>query len=341
MANSVIPSGTDVIWSLTTKTKKHPYNFNTDRIQQSEYGTDGPFNIVVNEDVIFNTPRQVASSVNELERMAGEKSLVLEAALLTSKSTLSPIIGSERLSALTVHTLLDSTNLQGNGSTNIPELDEVDRLVSGSVTYSNLNGNEIDLSYDADEEIGANLNNIVVGNYIEIDGTNSGTFLVLNKEYSPGGTPEILFTLRAIDGQSLSEISESVTITQYKNFIDEISPEFAQNSARYICRKMVLSQPAIGLRISMAASVQPGSEIEVYYRTQSDQSKRFEDLPYTKAVIDAQPTFSQNREDFRDYVFTVDNLSSFTAFSVKVVLKGGNPSTPPILKDFRAIALGT
>lgn len=343
MSNSVIPVGTDVIWSLRTLTKQHPYNFSTDSIQQAKYTQDGPFNIIVNDDIVFDTPRQISSPVNF------GKSLILTAALKTTKSTLSPIIGTERLSAIAVNSVIDSTNAFGNGSTNVPELDEVVRLDDGTVTFLNLDldNNKIDFSYtNIETQLVLNLNEIVVGNYIKIDGTlNAGTFLVLNKQYSSNNTNEIQFTIRLVEPVDLNTVlatgSTSATITQYKNFIEEISSENATGSARYVCRKMVLSQPAIGLRISLAASVQKDSEIEVYYKIQSDQSVPFDSIIYEKATVDAAPPPSENDEDFRDYVFTVNNLSSFTTFAVKVVLKGGNPANPPLLKDFRAIALGT
>ena len=42
---------------------------------------------------------------------------------------------------------------------------------------------------------------------------------------------------------------------------------------------------------------------------------------------------------FREYKYSADNLNKFTAFQLKVVMKGTVSSYPPRVKDLRGIAL--
>ena len=44
-------------------------------------------------------------------------------------------------------------------------------------------------------------------------------------------------------------------------------------------------------------------------------------------------------DDFKEYQYSVSDLSEFIAFSIKIVMQGTNSSRPPLVKDFRAIAL--
>jgi hypothetical protein len=48
---------------------------------------------------------------------------------------------------------------------------------------------------------------------------------------------------------------------------------------------------------------------------------------------------SQNRDDFREYEFTIDNLKEFNGFKIKIMMTGTNQATPPRVQEFRAIAL--
>jgi hypothetical protein len=359
VADTITPHDTSVVWSLTTTTRKHPYNFPGNPAQQG-YGPDGPFNIVPNEDITFNSPRMVAGIPNEANFLSGNESLKLEAALLSNKDTLSPVIGTQRISATTIASRIDNVNFEGNGATNVAELDQVERLgqnLSGytvgdaAVDFDVNTSGDLELSYDVVEEFGASLNNIVVGNYVELTSVdvpaNNGTWLCVDKEYSPGGAPEIILTLRSIDGQTPTAGTEDDAVAgdfeliQYKNFVDEIAPTGCSHQARYITKRMILAEPAVGLRISVAAAVSEGSEIEVYYKIQTDDSKDFDDLTYELAIVDQQPPFAEDALDFRDYVYTINNLPEYTVCGFKIVLKGDNPATPVILKDFRAIALGT
>ena len=43
--------------------------------------------------------------------------------------------------------------------------------------------------------------------------------------------------------------------------------------------------------------------------------------------------------EFKDYEFTIENISPFTKFQIKIDMVGTNQAQPPFIKDLRAIAL--
>ena len=49
------------------------------------------------------------------------------------------------------------------------------------------------------------------------------------------------------------------------------------------------------------------------------------------------PTFDRN--NFREYEFTVDSLKEFDGFKIKVMMTATNQAHPPKFSEFRAIAL--
>lgn len=48
---------------------------------------------------------------------------------------------------------------------------------------------------------------------------------------------------------------------------------------------------------------------------------------------------SSSVDEFRDYVYTIDNLPDFTGYQIKIVGSGSNQSYSPIITDLRAIAI--
>ena len=51
------------------------------------------------------------------------------------------------------------------------------------------------------------------------------------------------------------------------------------------------------------------------------------------------PVTPSTTETFKDYEFTLEELSPFTRFQVKIDMVGTNQAQPPYIKDLRAIAL--
>ena len=101
------------------------------------------------------------------------------------------------------------------------------------------------------------------------------------------------------------------------------------------------------------------SDIRVLYKIQRlDAAEPFDDLGWTyftgsSDTADGLPETavptSKSRNDFKEYTYlagkktngTGDALDEFNAFAIKIVMQGSNSSLPPIIKDFRAVALAT
>jgi hypothetical protein len=115
-----------------------------------------------------------------------------------------------------------------------------------------------------------------------------------------------------------------------------------------------LKQEATAIKTIFDASVQTGATLEVYYRIAQSNSEipfgEIEWVPFnTTGVPDDIPPVSQHIEDFLEYEFTAGKnddittttlpLEGFGSFAIKIVMKSLNTSKPPILRDFRTLAL--
>jgi hypothetical protein len=203
--------------------------------------------ITLNEDLVFTTPRIVASKKNETANLNGADSLDLNIQLSTTNENVSPIVDLERTSIITVSNRID----------------------------------KIDSAADI-------------------------------------GTAHTYVPSTEADGDN--------------------------NPAIYMTRKISLEVPATALRTMFAASVQSSTGIEIFYKTlRTDVNANFDDIgwvPYnTTGFADVIPSSSKDDNDFKDYLYTVDGLSEFIAFAIKIVMKSSNSAQVPLIKDFRTISL--
>ena len=77
----------------------------------------------------------------------------------------------------------------------------------------------------------------------------------------------------------------------------------------------------------------------------TDDSSDFDDLGYTffnsTGVPDATVSPSLGDNDYREYEYNIESLEDFTAFAIKLVLQSADSANPPLIENFRAIALST
>ena len=128
------------------------------------------------------------------------------------------------------------------------------------------------------------------------------------------------------------------------NYVAETSANGSSTASQYITKPITLVNNSTALDIRLTQVVRDTSKVEVYFRTSSaDEVRGIGDIDWTpfnaNGVEDESVAKSKNDDDFREYKYSKDNLNAFTAFQIKIVLKGTNSSYPPILRDMRGIAL--
>jgi hypothetical protein len=132
------------------------------------------------------------------------------------------------------------------------------------------------------------------------------------------------------------------------------------HSAIYISKPVRLKIPANSLNVILSAKRNNQNDVRVLYqifRSDSSESSSYYELfpGYSnyqidgngiKRVIDSSQndgsadSYAAQTSDytFKDYVYSIDNLPDFDAFSIKIVMSSENQALPPLIKDLRAIA---
>ena len=152
-----------------------------------------------------------------------------------------------------------------------------------------------------------------------IDTTRLSAFLIRNRIYSPvsGTTPD---------------------------FVADTANTGGSGPAQYITRAVILENESTSLDIRLSAHVPSTSEVEMFFRvSNADDARLMGDLAWVPFNSDGSPdkavTPSDDDVTFREHQYSATDITSFTAFQLKIILKGTSSSYPPRVKDMRGIAL--
>ena len=98
------------------------------------------------------------------------------------------------------------------------------------------------------------------------------------------------------------------------------------------------------MKVYFTVNNPPGAFVDVYYRVlRADTNDVFDSLLWVPMVLDTTVDGgdSSNPDEFKEFVYSVDQIGDFTAMSIKLVMRGGNSAQVPRMRDFRAVVLGT
>ena len=128
------------------------------------------------------------------------------------------------------------------------------------------------------------------------------------------------------------------------NFVADTSNTGGSGPAQYITRPVLLAQEATALDVRLSAHVPSTAEVEMFYRvSNADDARKMGDLAWIPFNDDGSPDTAVPPSDddttFREHQYSASGITTFTAFSLKIILKGTSSSYPPRVKDMRGIAL--
>lgn len=288
--------------------------------------------IIANENNDFFAPQAVFSPDNEALHLSSAKSLVIQAALSTNNSYLSPVIDLSRFSLITVNNRIDAqtfetANFNGNPTDGAFDLYSPPELENnGAIAFS---GNKLTTVSSTTQAIFRSLR---PGKYIKISGAgqvaNNGTHRIVSIEDNGSAvTTTTNFTTEAA--------GQSITIEIYDNFIDEAAKD-GSAIAKYLTKRIDLSNSSgvsNNLNIRFNADVPPAAFVEVYYKVGLVASATpFEDVEWE---LYATQSVTQGA---RDVSFDITGLPSFNAVAVKLVMKSSNSAAVPKISDFIVVA---
>ena len=127
-------------------------------------------------------------------------------------------------------------------------------------------------------------------------------------------------------------------------FVEETTNVGGSVANKYITKPIILANESTALDIRITANVASTAAVKMFYRlSNADDARKMGDLAWEPFNSDGTPDTAveptENRYQFKEHKYTASGLTSFTAFQLKIVMKGTNSSYPPIIRDMRGIAL--
>jgi hypothetical protein len=128
------------------------------------------------------------------------------------------------------------------------------------------------------------------------------------------------------------------------NFVTDNTATGTSSAAVYCTRPIVLENASTALDVRLTQNVRSSSSVKVFFRiTSATEVRNINDLSWIPFNSDGNEditvTPAENDSTFKEYKYSKSSLNEFTAFQIKIVLKGDISSYPPIVRDLRGIAL--
>ena len=128
------------------------------------------------------------------------------------------------------------------------------------------------------------------------------------------------------------------------NFVADTTSSGTSSAAIYCTRPIVLENASTALDVRLTQNVRASSSVKVFYKiTNATEVRNINDLSWipfnTDGNEDLTVTPAENDSTFKEYKYSVTGINEFTAFQIKIVMKGTISSYPPIIRDLRGIAL--
>ena len=132
--------------------------------------------------------------------------------------------------------------------------------------------------------------------------------------------------------------------SNHPDFVADTTNTGTTSEAVYITRPIVLDNNSTALDVRLTQNVRSSSEVRVFFRVSSSEEVRnINDLSWTPFNSDGSEDTTiipaEDDETFNEYKYSASGIQDFTAFQIKIIMKGSISSYPPVIRDLRGIAL--
>lgn len=297
---------------------------------QTPYQLDSSFvEFIPNENMVFDSPRTIASGVNEENFLSGQKSLSVKVALSSTQDNLSPVIDMARFSVVAIDNRIDNPSI----ARNVDGLDNRTIVTSNTIAF---NGTTKVISSN-DSATQNLLKTIRPSRYIRITGAtnsaNNNTFLVTAVDSATGSV--------TIDGTLTTESAgQSVTVELFDMYVLEKCACGGISSSKYLTKPMILTTSSDTLKVSFEMNIPTAASVEVYYKTlPAGSQKTLAEIGWTQMSADIPPTYTETTSVFNTASYLAKGIPSYNLAQVKIVMKSNNSAKIPRIRALKVISL--
>ena len=204
-----------------------------------------------------------------------------------------------------------------------------------------INGNEVAHTMDNSNpiEILPNMNNIFNAPQVVVSGNNESLVTGAGKSFKVKAvlTSNSTHLTPVLDANRLSAILVQNRVGDNGD-VAETNAYGGSELCKYITKKIDLAEEADVIDLYLSVNRPSGSNVDVYYKTSPAGSDvDFNSLAWQQANPAASIPIN-NGDVYSEVKYNIDPTGSFGSLAFKLILRSNNSSTPPTVKDLRAIA---
>lgn len=156
--------------------------------------------------------------------------------------------------------------------------------------------------------------------------------------------------LRTANGKYV-EINE-MEFTTGVDYVSDLESKNSSSLAKYVTKEVFIQNPGTSIDVRITANVKDTNNIKIYYKTKKVSTQNnFEDLNWIPFNTDGNPDVNsianvsvpvtadyEKQSYYQEFSYSTKNLSEFSSFAVKIIMKTDDPTYVPKIQDFRAVA---
>ena len=274
---------------------------------------------------------------------ADSPSLILNVQMVSSNPCLTPMIDSDRVSAVLVNNLIDNPKeedmyhegfdsklLLGTSNATVSSSSISGLIVSGNVITSGSEANDKKLALAS------------VGKYLDITVKKS-----INGSNVMQNIKTLITDMKTVNDHVQIHLQDSLGVNAVyciklrTRFTDEIAALGGSAYSKYITKPITFGGTSTMLRVLFAASVPSAASIDVYYKSYLNAGSEGYDEVEWKLMGQSntlQLDMDVDSDTFHDYEYTAEDIAAFDVAAVKLVFRSSISTEVPKVKDLRILA---
>ena len=146
---------------------------------------------------------------------------------------------------------------------------------------------------------------------------------------------------------------KSMGFSQGVDYVPETGSVNTSGTAKYVTKEVFINTPAESLNVYLTLNVRDVENVKVYYKIKPASSQQnFDDINWEYFNTDGNPDQEneiataensisgqfEKQSSYQELRYTAEELTEFSSFAVKIVMKTDDPAYIPKIQDLRAVA---
>lgn len=145
---------------------------------------------------------------------------------------------------------------------------------------------------------------------------------------------------------------ESMSFTNGIDYVSENSSLNTSSVSKYVTKEVYINNPATSINVYLTCNVRDVEDVRVFYKIKPASSQQnFDDLnweyfngngsPDIDIIATPENSISgqfEKQSSYQEFRYTQENLTEFSSYAIKIVMKTSDPAYVPKIQDMRAVA---